>query len=180
MVKNKLSNSDYSILYFKPGKEPNDSILSHDQAFALFSSISSSSQEIQGKHQGLYAFYKNSETENWKKSISHQKKYLEEIIKLCEKEKIEVYFLYVPMKNFFSRKGFLGSAKTHTDENFYKKNPHYRMINTICESNKIKCFFANDFFVNKIPEILYFPLNGSLNREGHKVLFEYLNKSFPK
>jgi len=171
-----LQKQSSPILYYKVGREPSITILSHKDSIGKFGGLKSLGNEINTKYGNQFGFYKDSNEELWKNRFKKNEIYLNQILQICKDKKIELSFLYIPAKEYFAKGGITGTINEHTSEAHKESNPHFLQIEKVCNENALKCYYANEYFFDKDPESLYFPYDAHLNAQGHKVLAEMIGE----
>jgi hypothetical protein len=164
------------ILYYKVGREPSITVLSHKDSIGRFGGLKSLGSEINTKYGNQFGFYKDASEELWKSRLKKNEIYLNQIVKTCKEKNVELSFLYIPAKEYFAQGGITGNIKEHTSEAHKEANPHFLQIEKVCKANALKCYYANEYFFDKDPERLYFPYDAHLNAEGHKAIAEMIGE----
>ncbi|MBK7056778.1 MAG: GDSL family lipase [Leptospiraceae bacterium] len=164
------------ILYYKAGREPGITVLSHKGSIEKFGGLKSLGNEINTKYGNQFGFYKDAKEELWKNRLSKNEIYLNQILKICKDKNVELSFLYIPAKEYFAQGGITGTITGHTSEAHKQENPHFLQIEKVCKENALKCYYANEYLFDKNPESLYFPYDAHLNAEGHKALAEMIGE----
>ena len=164
------------ILYYKIGREPKIKLLSHHESLKEFGKLSPLGSEINTKYGNQFGFYKDSNELLWKERFRKNEIYLKQIVKICKGHNVEISFLYIPAKEFFAKRGILGDSKTDALSAFNSRNPHYLQVKALCDIERLNCHFVTDLFWGKDPESLFFPYDAHLNKKGHKILAEELEK----
>jgi hypothetical protein len=164
------------ILYYKVGREPSITVLSHKDSIGKFGGLKSLGSEINSKYGNQFGFYKDANDELWKNRLRKNEIYLNQILQICKEKNVEISFLYIPAKEYFAQGGITGNIKNHTSEAHKQANPHFLQIEKVCKDNALKCYFANEYFFDKDPERLYFPYDAHLNAEGHKIIAEMIGE----
>ncbi|MBK8398627.1 MAG: GDSL family lipase [Leptospiraceae bacterium] len=166
------------ILYYKVGREPKLTILSHKDSIGKFGGLKALGKEINTKYGNQFGFYKDTNEELWKNRLKKNEIYLNQILQICKENNVALSFLYIPAKEYFAKGGITGNIKDFTNEAHKLDNPHFLQIEKICKENTLTCYFANEYFFDKNPESLYFPYDAHLNAEGHKTLAEMIKRNF--
>ncbi|TGN20405.1 SGNH/GDSL hydrolase family protein [Leptospira idonii] len=169
------------ILYYKEGREPKVTVLSHAQSLEKYGKLAPLGSEITKKYNGQFGFYEDPNSSVWVSRFQKQKDHLTKIYEFLNSKGIGLNLIYVPAKEFFAEGGILGK-QTKRDLNLYQEaNPHYQLLKEFCDSHKLGCLFTTELFWKENPENLYFPYDAHWNREGHalfgKKLGEILQKS---
>lgn len=170
------------ILYFKEGREPKISQLSHQESLVKFGRLAPIGEEISRKYNGQFEFYAKASELPWKTRLEKELHYLNLIFNLLKENQIELSIIYIPAKEFYAKGGMLGSETIQSIKNLESNNPHLKNITQFCETNQITCISATNLFWDKKPEDLYFPYDAHWNRQGHEVfgkIFAFeIQKSF--
>ena len=166
------------ILYYKPGREPKIQTMTHEDSLKKQGGLKPLGDEITKKYNNQMGFYAYSDSEIWKSRLSKNKIYLNQLIAIAQKNKIELSFLYIPAKEFFAKSGITGKVSKFNLDEFQKANPFFLQIEEICNANKLQCILLTKEFFNENVFDLYFPYDAHLNRKGHLKLAEILNQKF--
>lgn len=171
-----LKKQPSPILYYKVGREPSITVLSHKDSISKFGRLKSLGDGINTKYGNQFGFYKDTNEELWKSRLKKNEIYLNQILKICKDKNVELSLLYIPAKEYFAKGGITGNVNEYSKEAHKKSNPHFLQIEKVCKDNALKCYFANEYFFDKEPERLYFPYDAHLNAEGHKALAEMIGR----
>ncbi|TGL56223.1 SGNH/GDSL hydrolase family protein [Leptospira ognonensis] len=171
------------ILYFKEGREPKISQLSHQESLVKYGTLLPLGEEISKKYNGQFEFYLKPSEKQWKTRLEKELHYLNLIYNLLKDQQIELGIIYIPAKEFFAKGGILGLEKNQSIKNLESINPHFQNITKFCDTNKISCLNTTSLLWDKKPEDLYFPYDAHWNRKGHetfgKIFALEIQKSFP-
>lgn len=84
------------ILYYKVGREPKLTVLSHNESIQKFGSLSPLGKDINTKYGNQFGFYKDTKEEIWVRRLQKNEIYLNQIIETCKVKNVELSFLYIP------------------------------------------------------------------------------------
>jgi hypothetical protein len=161
------------ILYYRPGKEPPENILTQEQSLILHGGLASLGSEIDKKYSGQFVFYRDYNSSEWKERLKKNQFYLKILLEKCKSRGVELEFLYIPAKEFFAKNGILGDCTDCSLEERISRNPHEVSIFDFCQKENLVCHSGSQIFWNWNPEELYFPFDAHLNKVGHGILAEY-------
>lgn len=165
------------ILYYKLGKVPNTTQLSHGESLEKYGNLESLGEEISTKYNGQFGFYKTPNESPWEERLMLHRKYLGRILEIAKDENVELRILYIPAKEFFAHNGILGNSKNTNYPTEAKKNSHLQYILQFCRENNLVCYNTAELFYSKKPEDLYFPYDAHWNASGHHAFGEILGRS---
>jgi lysophospholipase L1-like esterase len=166
------------ILYYKIGKEPKFTQITHAESIQKYGNLATLGDKISTAYNGQFEFYAQSSSDKWKTRLFKNKIYLEQIVSLCKENNIQVKFLYIPAKEFFAKGGITGQILSTDIDEYNRNNPFYLQIKDTCEAHNLQCAYLNNLFFFEDTESLYFPFDAHLNFRGHQLLSEKLYKEF--
>lgn len=166
-----------TILYYKPEKAPTIKQLSHNEAIAKFGGIQPLGDKISTKYGGQFEFYSDKNKILWEKRLANHLLYLNQILEICKRNKVELRLIYIPAKEFFAKDGITGAIANSNFESKMQANPHGKLLLNFCKINNILCYNTAESFFNQKPEDLYFPYDAHWNTKGHELFGKILSNS---
>jgi hypothetical protein len=169
-----LKGQKEPIKYYKPNKVPNLEILDHQKSLDKFGRLKPIN-DFEKEYNGQFAFYKFKNTDEinndplWKRRFETFESLADQLIReVREKnQSTKIIFIYIPAKE--SLHGFTNS------DDYYRKNPFLQLLQKITKKSQTELIDTSKILSDD-PEKYYFPGDAHLNRDGHRVLTEYLVK----
>ncbi|EMY12517.1 GDSL-like protein [Leptospira weilii str. Ecochallenge] len=168
------------ILYYREGKEPKIRVLTHEESIGKYGKLKPLGDQISTRYGGQFEFYSKPNNERWVSLLKKQRESLERLHGFCRDNGVELRILYVPAKEFFSASGITGDLKVFGLEFALERNPHWKLLNNFCRTHKLVCYDLVRTLANSDSERLYFPYDAHWNRNGHRVVGEYLFREIRK
>lgn len=180
-----LRGQPLPIKYYRPGREPDDPILTHAQALEKFGGLAPL-DDPEKSYGGQFAFYKYDSSAAaaadplWSSRFRRMEIYLRQLIEEARADRPErrIVLVYVPAKEAFAPGGILGRgpARPLTVDELRAANPFYRLIRRTADETGSLLVDGQEVLRADAVD-LYFPGDAHLNVTGHARLAAALERA---
>lgn len=176
---NIIKGTPLPIKYYRPGKEPDYELLTHEEALQRFGSLEPL-KDLDVDYNGQFGFYKYESPEQvkkdplWRARFQTMEKDLNRLIEDVKNSGSVPVLVYIPAMEVFAPGGIRGDhvdggqnpVRKSVDE-LRRTNPFYQTLSRIGKEQRIS-FVDGQMALHSEAEGLYFPGDAHLNREGHR------------